>query len=109
LQKHHYLIYSQKINCIAIDDFNNDGFLDVFLVGNNYEISTQLGKLDASHGAILLNDKQGFFKAPKNQDFDVSGAARNIQKMKVGNDLYYIITMNNDVPVFLKKTNAATN
>ena len=110
----HFLPFSSQIssvNDIAIDDFNADGFLDVLLVGNNYEISTQLGKLDASHGTILLNDQQGFFNEHKNQGFDVSGPARSIKKIKVGDDVYYIITMNNDVPVFLKKakTNAATN
>jgi len=106
--KKHLLPFSAQIssvNDIAIDDFNNDGFSDVLLVGNNYEISTQLGKLDASHGTLLINDQQGFFKAHDNQGFDISGPARDIEKIQIGDDLYYIISMNNDVPVFLKKTN----
>tara|TARA_R110000868_G_scaffold6126_22_gene35422 strand:- start:4434 stop:7736 length:3303 start_codon:yes stop_codon:yes gene_type:complete len=92
-----------SVNSIAVDDFNNDGYLDLFLTGNNYDISTQLGKLDASHGAILLNNKEGFFMLQKNQTFDVSGPARDIQKIKVSNEIYYIISINNNTPIFLKK------
>jgi len=92
-----------SINSIAVDDFNNDGYLDLFLVGNNYDISTQLGKLDASHGHILLNDKKGFFINQLNQKFDVSGPARDIQKITIGDDVFYIVSINNNTPIFLKK------
>jgi len=92
-----------SINAIAIDDFNNDGYSDLFLTGNNYEISTQLGKLDASHGQILLNDKKGFFNIQTNQKFDVQGPARNIQKITIGSEIYYIVSINNNAPIFLKK------
>ncbi|MBT8303883.1 MAG: VCBS repeat-containing protein, partial [Bacteroidia bacterium] len=104
-ERHELPLLSQisSINDIAIDDYNNDGFQDVFLVGNNYEISTQLGKLDASHGIILLNDREGFFKVHVNPNFDVSGPARDIANVKVNDTEYYIIAINNDVPVFLKK------
>ena len=56
-----FMAQISSVNDIALDDYNNDGFMDVFLVGNNYNINTQLGKLDASHGIILLNNKIGFF------------------------------------------------
>lgn len=97
------LTQASSINSIAIDDFNNDGYVDLFLTGNNYDISTQLGKLDASHGNILLNDKQGFFINQLNQKFDVPGPARNIQKIKMSSDIYYIVSINNNSPIFLKK------
>jgi hypothetical protein len=104
--KKHMLPLMAQVSCvnsIAIDDFNKDGYFDLFLTGNNYDISTQLGKLDASHGAILLNDKEGFFTLQKNQTFDVSGPARDIQKIKINNEIYYIISINNNKPIFLKK------
>ncbi len=91
-----------SINDIALDDFNNDGFTDVFLVGNNYHISTQLGKLDASHGLILINNQKGFFDEKLNQNFDVSGEARSIEQIKIKNNMYYIISINNNKPIFLK-------
>ena len=91
-----------SVNDIAVDDFNNDGYTDVLLVGNNYNINTQLGKLDASHGLILLNDKKGFFHESLPQDFNISGEARNIENIKIKGELFYIISINNDIPVFLK-------
>ena len=50
-----------SINDIFVYDFNNDSYEDVLMVGNNYEVSTQLSKLDASHGELFLNDQQGNF------------------------------------------------
>ncbi|CAM1358491.1 VCBS repeat-containing protein [Tenacibaculum xiamenense] len=91
-----------SVNAIEVQDFNKDGFLDVFLVGNNYHVNTQLGKLDALHGVILMNDKNGFFKEELNHKFNVEGDARNIDKIKIKDDHYFLISRNNDSPVFLK-------
>ena len=62
-KKHQLPFQSQisSVNDVVLQDFNKDGFKDVFLVGNNYHISTQLGKLDASHGLVLINNQKGFF------------------------------------------------
>lgn len=89
---------------IALDDFNNDGFTDALFVGNNYEISTQLSRLDASHGVLLLNDQNGWFYEAKEHYFDIPGTSRNIEKIDINNSEYYIVTRNNNKPVFLKKT-----
>ena len=103
-KKHQLPFMSQisSVNDIALDDYNNDGFMDVFLVGNNYNINTQLGKLDASHGIILLNNKIGFFDESLDQDFDISGEARNIEKLLINNEMFYVISINNDAPIFIK-------
>jgi len=92
-----------SVNGILIDDFNNDDYQDIFLVGNNYEISPQLGRLDASHGVLLLNDQSGFFKEYPLLTFNVAGAARDIQKLKINRKSYYVVTINNGKPVFLEK------
>ena len=97
-----FMAQISSVNDIALDDYNNDGFMDVFLVGNNYNINTQLGKLDASHGIILLNNKIGFFDESLDQDFNISGEARNIQKLLINNEMFYVISINNDVPIFIK-------
>ena len=94
-----------SVNDIAVDDFNNDGFVDVLLVGNNYEISTQLGRFDASHGVLLLNDTKGFFTEETKQQFDIKGPARAIEKIKIKGVSHYIVTINNDSPVFLITNN----
>ncbi|MCB0376082.1 MAG: VCBS repeat-containing protein, partial [Sinomicrobium sp.] len=91
------------VNAIAVDDFNADGFSDLLLAGNTYEISTQLGKLDASHGVLLLNDKNGFFTVAKHRTFNIAGPARHIEKIRIKDTVYCIVTINNNAPVFLKK------
>ncbi len=98
-----FMAQISTVNAIAIDDFNADGFPDILLAGNHYEISTQLGKLDASCGALLLNDKNGFFTTEKEQGFYISGPVRDIEKIKVKDNEYHIITINNGSLVFLKK------
>jgi hypothetical protein len=97
-----FITQASSINDIALNDFNKDGFTDGLLEENNYNISKQLGKLDASHGFLLLNDKNGFFNVNLQQSFNVSGEARNIEKVMIKEDAYYIIGINNEQPIFLK-------
>ena len=105
--KKHELPFEAQVSpmmSIEVSDYNADGFHDILLAGNNYEISTQLGRLDASHGVLLLNDGSANFTVSK--EFPaISGAARDIGKICVGNQEYVIITRNNDSPVILKSTN----
>lgn len=90
------------INDILLDDVNDDGYVDAILIGNNYEISTQLGRLDAQHGTLLLNDQKGFFTVKK-ESLNIKGACRNIEKMTIKGKETYIITRNNDTPIFIQK------
>ena len=92
-----------SVNAIISDDFNGDGFNDILLAGNNYEISTQLGRLDALHGALFLNDQRGFFREESRQSFDIAGPARDIAKVRVGGTEYYAVTINNGNLIFLRK------
>jgi len=91
-----------SIHALEAEDFDGDGFLDLFLAGNSHQISTQLGRLDASHGTLLLNDRNGFFKEGNSAMFDVPGQARDIEKIQVGDADYYIVSINNGKPIFLK-------
>ncbi|MEH6704620.1 MAG: VCBS repeat-containing protein [Galbibacter orientalis] len=98
-----FMAQSSAIFDLQKDDFNNDGYEDILLVGNNYEISTQLGRLDALHGLLLINNKNGFFKVLENPTFDIPGPARNINKINIQDKTYYIVTINNGNPIFLEK------
>ncbi|AVR46710.1 hypothetical protein C7S20_16350 [Christiangramia fulva] len=102
--KHKLPFEAQVSTVFAIQnyDFNGDGFEDILLVGNNYEISTQLGRLDASHGTLLLNDKNGFFEVSSTKLPDISGPARDIKKIRIGNKDCFIISMNNNEPIVLR-------
>ncbi len=94
---------SSTIHDILVEDFDKDGFKDMLIVGNTYEINTQLGRMDALHGLILRNDKKGGFYWVGHQKFDVSGPARTIKKIKINGIGHYCIAMNNNLPVFLIK------
>ncbi len=100
-----FLAQISTVQDIAIDDFNKDGFLDAILVGNNYEISTQIGRLDASHGVFLQNDTLGGFIALENQECDIPGASRSIEKIKIKEQDFYVVGRNNNTALFLKKEN----
>jgi len=104
-KKHQLPINSQisSVNAIYADDFNGDGFLDLLYAGNNYEINTQLGRLDASHGGVLLNNMKGNFIPQNNPTFNISGPARSINKIAINSKMYYIIGINNNTPIFLNK------
>ena len=97
-----FLTQISSIRTLYLDDLNNDGFEDILFSGNDYGISTQLGRLDAFHGTILLNDQKGFFTVKPKQSFDISGQARDIKKLSINETEYFIISINNNTPVFLK-------
>lgn len=102
IKKLPFLAQTSSIKTAFVSDFDNDGFKDILIAGNDYEISTQLGRLDASHGLLLLNDKEGFFNVAPHQSFDISGPARDIKKLKVNGIEHFIVSINNNTPIFLR-------
>ncbi|MFV8226045.1 VCBS repeat-containing protein [Christiangramia aquimixticola] len=102
-KKHVLPMEAQASAIFAIQkyDFNGDGFEDILLAGNNYEISTQLGRLDASHGSLLLNDGKGSFY-PSQDLPNIQGPARDIKKICINNQQHFIVTFNNGKPLLLK-------
>ncbi len=106
--KRHVLPFPAQLSpvfAMESHDFNNDGFEDILLVGNLHEISTQLGRLDASHGLILLNDKNGSFVPGPEMLPPINGAARDIEKISIGGKIHFIITINGNSPVIIKFSN----
>ena len=100
-----------NIQTMLVDDFNNDGFDDVLIAGNLYEVNTQLGRLDASHGVLLLNNTKGQFytSIDINKSFNISGPARSIKKMGIGKKIYYFVCINKDSLQVLQKNINANN
>ena len=85
----------------GLDDFNDDGKTDLLLLGNQFEISTQLGRLDAIQGTVLCADSNGSFRWEPQLTAPVSGAARDWDTLHIRGQKTYLITRNNDSPVFL--------
>lgn len=99
-----FLVQASTVHDIFVEDFNNDGYLDALLVGNNYEISTQLGQLDSSHGVLLINDQKGGFAVAQHEKFNISGASRSIENINIKDQPYYMVSRNNDTLLFLKSS-----
>ncbi|PHQ28371.1 VCBS repeat-containing protein [Leeuwenhoekiella nanhaiensis] len=103
--KAHQLPFMAQITSvknIVAYDFNEDGREDLLLLGNDSEISTQLGRLDASHGVFLLNKGTTFeyADAPK---INITGAVRSSAFFNLNSEPYLILGRNNDKPIFIKK------
>jgi hypothetical protein len=81
------------IYAIAKCDINNDGFQDLIMGGNLYNVQPEMGRYDASYGHILINDKKGnFIDMAKDYGFIIKGEIRDIQIL--GNKIF--VFRNND-------------
>lgn len=100
-----FLTQSASVKDLHIDDFNNDGSPDLYVVGNDHAVNTQLGRIDASHGTLLINNGQGSFYPAQKQLTPVSGLSRNVQKLTIKGKDHLLITRNNDTPVILNTSN----
>ena len=89
-------------HAIAVEDLDLDGVPELLLGGNNFELSTQLSRLDASHGTLLTKGQNGSFRMVKDRDFYINGAVRSIKKIAMNDGLYWLIAINNNQPVFIK-------
>ncbi|MEZ4809477.1 MAG: VCBS repeat-containing protein [Allomuricauda sp.] len=96
-----FLVQSSTVNTIYVENIGKERINEILMAGNNFEISTQLGRLDASHGILLQNDGKG--NLTWKQSLNVSGAARKIEKITINGNEEFIITLNNDSPVFIIK------
>ena len=93
------------INQIAIDDYDKDGNLDVLISGNMFNSEVETPRNDAGHGLFLKGNGKGKFKSiPATQSgFYTSGDVKNMVKIKVKGDDYFLVTKNNSYGMFLHK------
>jgi hypothetical protein len=79
-------------------DINEDNFLDILLVGNDYGMEVQQGRADAFIGLALLNDGQGGFKALTMEEshFYVPGDAKSLTLINVNNEPLILSGQNQD-------------
>ena len=68
------------VNGMLVEDFDDDGNLDVLMVGNDFGNEVSVGRLDAFNGLLLKGDGTGKFKSVSLSEsaFCVSGDAKGL-------------------------------
>jgi hypothetical protein len=95
--------------CFEIHDINNDGYLDVFGVGNIYDTEVETIRYDASKGYVLFGNKSGTYKYTHDTSYFNDGEAKAIKKIVINNEVCFIIlNKNNNLKILkLKKQKKA--
>ena len=88
----------------AIEDVNKDGKQDIILVGNNYGMQVESGRIDAGTGLVLLGGGSGNFKPVKSMDsgFWADGNTRDLAPITVNGKRHFIIATNDEPLRFFK-------
>jgi hypothetical protein len=89
---------------IEVSDINNDGFLDIFGVGNVYDTEVETIRYDASKGYILLGNETGSYEFLKDESYFNHKEAKAIKKIVIKGILHFII-FNKNNEITLLKTN----
>jgi enediyne biosynthesis protein E4 len=91
-----------SVNAIEVTDVNGDGYPDLLMAGNFFDLLPQLCRLDASYGHVLMNNKKGGFAVlPMDvTGINIPGQTRNIVSFKYNNQSNYLFLVNNAAPVW---------
>ncbi|MEQ9373811.1 MAG: VCBS repeat-containing protein, partial [Imperialibacter sp.] len=92
------------INGMVATDVNNDGHLDVLMVGNDYGNEVFPGRYDALTGLLLYGDGKGNFSPvlSAKSGFLVEGDAKSLVRLSsvAGNDIFIASQNRGDLKVF---------
>ncbi|MEM6771637.1 MAG: hypothetical protein AAF597_13720, partial [Bacteroidota bacterium] len=88
------------VRAIRAADFNGDGLQDLIMVGNDYGLQVETGRVDAGNGTILLNDGNGGWKYSPNaiHGFWASLDARGLESVQLADGTTGWIIVNNNGP-----------
>ncbi len=82
---------------IAVDDFDNDGKIDMFLAGNMYQREVETTRSDGGKGTMLTMDKEGGISVKKSYQTGIS-ADKDVRSVAVlkGQQKNLLVIANND-------------
>jgi hypothetical protein len=77
-------------------DINNDQYVDLVLVGNDFGMETQQGRADALSGLVLQNNGKGDFEALtlEESQFFVPGDAKSLVQVRTTNGVLFLASQN---------------
>ena len=87
---------------IVTHDINNDGYLDIFGVGNIYSSEVETIRYDASKNYVLLGNKNKEFDFINDTSYFNTAEAKAIKKIIINNSVHFIIMNKNDEVSLLK-------
>ncbi len=84
------------MNGILVDDVDQDNYLDVLLIGNDYGNEVFAGRYDAAVGLVLYGDGHGNFRAalPATTGFEVEGDGKALVKVVQTTGDVYVASQN---------------
>ncbi|HEY8934643.1 MAG TPA: VCBS repeat-containing protein [Cyclobacteriaceae bacterium] len=107
------LVQVSMVNGMITDDVNNDGNLDVMMIGNDYGNEVFTGRYDAFTGLVLLGNGKGTFTVTSsaNSGFYVKGDAKALAHLyNSRQEEIFLATQNRDsLKVFMPRENFKTN
>ncbi|MGB3468150.1 MAG: VCBS repeat-containing protein [Cyclobacteriaceae bacterium] len=89
---------TSAINAIVVRDFNADGHPDLLTAGNLFSSEVETKRNDASVGQLLLGDGQGNFNTVPYSvsGFMVAGDVKDMKPLMLDDELWVIVTSNDD-------------
>jgi hypothetical protein len=96
------------MNGMQTEDFDNDGNLDVLVIGNDYGTEVSVGQYDACNGWFLKGDGKGNFKplSIMESGWFVPGNAKALVKFKGANGKCLIAASQNKGPLKVFQSNS---
>ncbi len=82
------------IEAIAVDDIDQDGYLDLILGGNKTPVAPYYGAYQGSWGLILKGDASGSFKVDKENALKIKGDIKEIEVVSVGTKKWLVLAKN---------------
>lgn len=81
-----------------VNDFNNDGFKDILVVGNHFGVEVETTRYDAGFGSLLLGDGKNNFHplAASKSGLHVPLDSRSIETIQIGKEQVFLVTNNNE-------------
>jgi hypothetical protein len=83
------------IEDIAVEDIDQDGYLDLVLGGNTTAVASYFGSYQGNWGLILKGDATGSFKTFKGSSLKIKGDVKQIREVTVGTNKWLIFAKNN--------------